>query len=168
MGAIEKKYNELRARAVELRALAGDEVASVSRQLACEYRQRVCERASSLAREAWPEVRARLAEAGEPLPEGPVRYSDTGGVITSCIVRHATGAMSVCGSRSPGEESTLARAMVEVRSEVGAEAERAEAAWERYRLAVAQGVAVEPVTASEFCSLCPDNLHGEGYSCHEY
>lgn len=149
MGAIEKKYNELRARAVELRALAGAEVAVVSLELAYEYRQRVCERASSLAREAWPEVRARLAEAGKPLPEGPVRYLDTGSVITSYIVRHATGAMSVCGSRSPGDESTLDRAIAEVRSEFGVEAERAEAAWERYRLAVAQGVAVEPLTVSE-------------------
>jgi hypothetical protein len=147
MGAIEQKYNELRGLARDLRGLASGQ-GNVSRPAACAFQQRVCVLASELARAAWPELRAELASRSDELPDGPVRYDTTG--YTCHSLEQFQPALSVCGSRLPeqGEGQVLA-AIERARAEYAQKADRAEALYERYRLAVAQGVAVEPLATEE-------------------
>lgn len=143
---IEQKYNELRKTALELRALAKASYDEVSRERLCDYRDRVAKRATEIAASDWPSVRADYARAGEALPPGPPEFG------TSGYSYHQYPLVTLSVSRVLGGRESrpyVADAEASLAPEIEREARAAEDAFERYRRAVEQGVAVDPDEQSE-------------------
>jgi hypothetical protein len=145
---IEEYYERLRVRAQVLRQIqAGTEgsIFNYESLRSIAYRQWI-DTATQRAIDDWPRVRRAVAEAGDAMPEGPVRFGTNGYSYTKCHLG------SVCISRSlvEQEKDYAQEALEELMA--GAFLSAADAAadeFECYRRAVAQGVAVSP---QEDCS----------------
>lgn len=148
---IEEKYEELRERAAAMREaidmLGTEHAARPDRSL--PYGRAVlalvAQHATHIAAEAWPELRAGLAQQGAKMPQRPVTFGFGGGFAWR---RYAGELYSIYVSGAAREvspwEQYLDQAELLAVAEYTPLVNAAEAAFERYRLAVAQGVAVAP------------------------
>lgn len=108
--------------------------------------RRIANRATALAVHDWPTRRAEIAEEDGTMPIGPVEYTVEDGVVLSRI-----GGISITCPRidtidREHHAAIIAQAWEEERRELRAAADRAAAAKERYRRAIAQGVALPPTS----------------------
>ena len=111
-------------------------------------RVRLCRKANELARQDWPNVRSSLAEESQVLPEQPLHYAIN---LNAYVGKHSFGGLGFNTQREPTkyEPDYLKQAFKALLPEFELEAARAKKAFETYRLAVAQGVAVAPQNAEQ-------------------
>lgn len=138
---IESHYNTLRSNALYLRSLVGREWGTVQTgHYHSTFAERVYATATALALADWPRVRSALAASGELLPASPVTYGSTG----YSEMRLDVCAVCTCRERRAVEPSYAQLAITELQPALEREAAAAEAAYETYRRAVEQGVAIAP------------------------
>lgn len=144
--SIEQHYEKLRREAATRRSwvelvtgLAAGENRSLIRGTGLW--QQVVEELNRQAVELWPTDRAAIAAAGGEMPDGPMRFGGSGigiaGLVTAYSDRHLLDYELDTATR-------VVRAAQALLPKLTREAEAAEAAFESYRQAVAQGVAVPP------------------------
>lgn len=149
---IEEKYEELRKRAVAMREaydMLGTEHEAkppYDCPFASQLLAATCVHAKRIAVERWPEVRAVLASAGAPIPLRPVVFTRG---MAGAVWRTYSSAFMISVHEEPAINASPWSAYLDAAESVAAaeflpQVEAAEAAFERYRLAVAQGVAVAP------------------------
>lgn len=133
--SIEAKYNELREAALDARLQCSEDNGLADSYVFPRTHARAKHR-TAVAAERWPEARAKIAETGKSLPNGPVVWTVTPYGAISRSSRNLLPEEDVESIVAEGNRRALA--------ELEPIAIAAEEAFERYRLAVAQGVAVDP------------------------
>lgn len=148
--SIEQTYNRLMVVAREAKQLTQGDLTGIPLNRVRAYRDRVAARATEIAAAAWPMARAALAEQGRELPAGPLEFGSAG---FSCheLQPNGAGEGNICMNRPRVEgEPTgyVSDALASLELELEREAIAAADAFERYRRAVAQGVAVDPAEST--------------------
>lgn len=139
---IEHHYNMLKSEADYTRSIVVAGLGGLpENNRHTELKARICDRATELAEQDWPRVRSSLAAKGETLPLGPLTFGASG-YTQHCFSYGG----SICGSRQKldCEPDYAELAYASLRPDLAREADAAEAAFEAYRRAVEQGVAIAP------------------------
>ena len=144
--SIEQHYEKLRQAAaaakenVDLaeKIAAGESVDLSGKRL---LRLHMIDELNAQAIDYWPADRAAIAAAGGQMPDGPLRFRESGYGIA--------GLISVCSDRLPVDRelaiaSRVVQAAQAILPELTRYADMQVSAFEAYRQAVAQGVAVAP------------------------
>jgi hypothetical protein len=143
MTTIESHYNTLKEAAVYARSIIVSRISELPQGYRHqELKARICAKATELAEQDWPRLRSELAAKGDWLPSrGPRTFDTSGYTVTSFSMGR-----NICGSSESltGEPAYHEQAYAALLPELTREAEAAEAAFESYRRAVEQGVAIAP------------------------